>query len=513
MKRFFSIVWILLSAICGFAQNLADKCGENGDEANPLVVAVYNFIPDAAAKAANLRELLKAPAGFVETLEADRTLRVLDSRTPVLLFDTTLELPEIGEQFDPVPAESGARVYFAGKISKSSDGFLLTVDLKNAKTGALVSEQKFPFADAAQAEQTGRAAANAFRPALAAQKFAARSQRDTDANTAIRPIISLYLDKQRVKPNETAKVKVTLTDCDGKPLGNRKIETTVSTDFSPPISKTTTPATDILGSISDTAGASRPTVLRYTVVYRYKDLNGDEQAVSDSQPLIVGSVKGYWLLYVKFEYNLNSYRKILDEPTPWNLYGRERNTAAGALNIILKAETNEYGTTAGEGDVISYDGFVFRSIAGDTTIGASGIVQRSSKQSLQIDREGIEAFLAGFNIDTENKKFSGNIASLPLKGFWRQQQINCFSHVAPCRLDSFDGAEESNIAYELGGIGCEAELTPAMMSSGVFECKSREFKDLTDKTRTTSSLGTKSLKIEAALRSLEDTYLEIKKKK
>ncbi|MET0753488.1 MAG: hypothetical protein ABWZ66_08950 [Pyrinomonadaceae bacterium] len=512
MKRLFSIVWILLSAIAVFAQNSADKCIENGDEANPLVVAVYNFIPDAAAKGANLRELLKAPASFVETLEADRTLRVLDSRTPVLLWDTTLELPEIGERFAPVPAESGARVYFAGKISKTGDGFLLTIDLKNAKTGALVSEQKFPFNDDAQAEQTGRAAANAFRPALAAQKLVARSQRDANANTAIRPIISLYLDKQRVKPNETAKVKITLTDCDGKPLGNRKIETTVSTDFNPPISKTTAPTTDALGSLSDTASASRPTVLRYTVVYRYKDLNGNEQAVSDSQPLIVGSVKGYWLLYVKFEYNLNVYNKILDEPTPWNLYGRSRDITSGSLNIILKAETDEYGTTGRADGVISYDGFIFRSIKGDTTIAESGIVERNSTQSLNTEAEGIEMFEAGFQIDTENKTFSGGIASLPLKGFRHQQQITCFGPGA-CGNKTFDGVQESDIAHELGGIACEAALTPAMMSSGVFECALRESEDLTNKTKSQSTLGNKSLKIQVALRSLEDTYLEIKKKK
>lgn len=512
MKRLSSVVWILLSAIAVFAQNPVDKCSENGDEANPLIVVVYNFVPDATAKGANLRELLKAPASFVETLETDQTLRVLDSRTPVLLWDTTLELPEIVERFDPVPAESGAKVYFVGKISKSSDGFLLTVDLKNAKTDALISEQKFPFAGDAQAEQIGRAAANAFRPALAAQKLASRSQRDTDANTAIRPIISLYLDKQRVKPNEMAKVKVTLTDCDGKPLGNRKIETTISTDFKPPISRTTTPTTDILGSINDTAGASRPTVLRYTVVYRYKDLNGNEQAVSDSQPLIVGSVKGYWLLYVKFEYKLNAYNKILDEPAPWNLYGRNRDITSGALNIILKAETDEYGTTGRADGVISYDGYIFRSIKGDTTIAESGIVERNSMQSLNTEAEGIEMFEAGFQIDTENKTFSGGIASLPLKGFRHQQQITCFGPGA-CGNKTFDGVQESDIAHELGGIGCQATLTPAMMSSGVFTCSSKESEDLTNKTKSESRLGNKSLKIEVALRSLEDTYLEIKKKK
>jgi len=510
MKKLFSIFLILFSATVVFSQNPADKCSENGDEANPLVVGVYNFIPDAAARSANLRELLKAPASFVETLEADQSLKVLDSRIPVLLSDTTLELPEIGERFDPVPAQSGARVYFVGKISKTNDGFLLTVTLKNAKTDAILNEQKFPFAEVTQAEQNGRAAANAFRPVLAAQKLAAKSQRDTDANTAIRPVISLNLDKQRVKPNEMANVKVTLTDCDGKPLGNRKIETTVSTDFKPPISKSTTPTTDALGSFSDTAGASRPTVLRYTVVYRYKDLNGNEQAVSDSQPLIVGSVKGYWLLYVKFEYRLNSYSKILDEPTPWNLYGRTRDLTAGALNIILKAETNEYGTTAETNGVISADGFIFRSIRGDTTIAASGIVQRDSNQSLNTESD--EMVEAGFQIDTENKKFSASIASLALKGTRHQQQITCFGPGA-CGNITFDNVQESDIAHELGGIGCEAALTPAMLSGGVFECKLKESEDLTSKNAHESTLGNKSLKIEIALRSLEDTYLEIKKKK
>lgn len=342
-------------------------------------------------------------------------------------------------------------------------------------------------------------------------EFSSRSKRDTEENVAINPRLDLVLDKERVKPNETAKVKINLVDCGGKPLANRLVNVTVKIDFNPPVSLSNDLKTDQLGAINDSAGASRPTVLRYTAVYKYKDLNGNEQTIGASQPLIVGSLKGYWLLYVKYEYYFNLYSKRFGIPTPWSIYGRNRDITSGSLNIILKAKTNEYGTTSQIEDIVAYDGFIYRSIAGDTTIGESGIVNRSSNQSLNTTAEGIEMFEAGFQINTEDKTFSGNIASLPLKGVGHQEQITCFGP-GKCPDKTFNGVQESDIAHELGGIGCQSELTQAMLSSGVYKCTFQESNDLTGKTPTESTLGTKSLKIEIALRSLEDTYLTVRKK-
>jgi hypothetical protein len=510
MKKLCLIFILTFFSVAIFAQKPAEGCGENSaDDRNPLVVAVYNFVPDSAAKTANLREILKSSDSFTQTLEADQSLRVLDNRIQVMPAELGLDVPEITDTLNPPPAASGASYYFTGKIGKTNDGFLLTVDLKNAKDNTLVNEQKIPFASDSQATQTGASAAAAMQKILATLALAERKKRDTGDNVAISPRLNLVLDKEKVKPNEIAKVKINLVDCDGKPLPDRTVNVTVKTDFSPPVSLSNDLKTDALGSISDSAGASRPTVLRYTAVYKYKDLNGSEQTVSASQPLIVGSVKGYWLLYVEFYYNINLYNKILDEPTPWNLYGRYRDITGGSLNIILKAETNEYGTVGKE--VISYDGYIFRSHKGDTTISESGIVQRSNSQTLNTTDDGIASFESGFQIDLENKIFSGSIASLPLKGFWRQQQITCFGPGA-CGNKTFDGVEESNIAHELGGIGCQADLTPAMLSGGVFKCSFKESEDLTRKNSHESTLGMKSLEIKVALRSLEDTYLTIKKK-
>lgn len=510
MKKLSLIIFFAVFSLNVFAQKSADKCSENnGDERNPLIVAVYNFVPDDAVKAANLRELLKSSDSFTQTLEADQSLRVLDNRVQVMPEELGVDLPQITDALNPPPVNSGAAYYFTGKISKESGGFLLTVALKNSKNSTLINEQKFPFASETQAEQTGKSAAAAMQTILKGLAFSSRTKRDTDENVAINPHIDLVLDKERIKPNETAKVKINLVDCDGKPLANRLVNVTVKTDFNPPVSLSNDLKTDQLGAISDTAGASRPTVLRYTAIYKYKDLNGNEQTIGASQPLIVGSVKGYWLLYVEFYYYINSYNKILDEPTPWNLYGRNRDITSGSLNIILKADTDEYGTTGNE--VISADGFVFRSIAGDTTIAESGIVQRTSTQSINTDAEGIEMFEAGFQINMEDKIFSGSIASLPLKGVRHQQQVSCFGPGA-CGDKTFNGVQESDIAHELGGIGCQADLTAAMLSSGVFKCSSKESEDLTNKTPKESRLGTKSLEIKAALRSLDDTYLTIRKK-
>lgn len=508
-----AIIFVLaFFSISVFAQKPNDGCGEGGaDDRNPLIVAVYNFVPDAAAKSANLRELLKSSSGFTQTLEADQSLRVLDNRTQVMPAELGVELPEITDALDPLPASSGASYYFKGQIAKTSDGFLLTVDLKNAKDDTQISRQKISFANESQAEQTGATIAAMMKKNLSALALARRGRRDTENNVAVKPTLNLVLDKEKVKPNETAKVQINLVDCDGKPLSNRTVNVTVQTDFKPPVSLSNDLKTDALGVINDAAGASRPTVLRYTATYKYKDLNGDEQIVGASQPLIVGSVKGYWLLYVKYEYYLNLYSKRFGIPTPWSIYGRNRDITSGSLNIILKAETNEYGTSSRIEDIISYDGFIYRSIAGDTTIGESGIVNRSSNQSLNTTVEGIEMFEAGFQINTEDKTFSGNIASLPLKGLRHQEQVTCFGP-GKCGDKTFNGVQESDIAHELGGIGCQAELTPAMLSSGVYKCTVRESEDLTNKTPTESTLGTKSLRIDVALRSLDDTYLTIRKK-
>lgn len=510
MKNLFLLLVLACFSITAFAHDANDGCIENGNiDRNPLIVAVYNFVPDAAVKSANLRELLKSSSGFTQTLEANQSLRVLDNRTQVMPAELGVELPHINDTLNPLPSVSGASHYFTGNISKTNDGFLLTVDLKNAKDNTLVGEQKIPFANEAQAEQTGVSIAVAMQKILAALALAQRGKRDTGDNIAIKPTLNLAFDKEKIKPNETAKVQIDLVDCDGKPLPNRLVNVTVQTDFKPPISLSNDLKTDQLGFIHDAAGASRPTVLRYTATYKYKDLNGNEQTVGASQPLIVGSLKGYWLLYVEFYYNLNFYNKVLDEPTPWNLYGRVRDITGGSLNIILRADTDENGTNGNE--VISADGYIFRSIAGDTTIAESGIVQRNSMQSFNTSAEGFEMFESGFQINFQDKIFSGNIASLPLKGFRHQQQITCFGPGA-CGNKTFDGVQESDIAYELGGIGCQAELTAAMLSSGVFKCSSNESKDLTSKNAHESKLGTKSLEVKVALRSLDDTYLTIKKK-
>lgn len=510
MKNLFLLLVLACFSITAFANEENDGCLENGKvDRNPLIVAVYNFMPDATVKSANLRELLKSSSAFTQTLEANQSLRVLDNRTQVMPAEFGVDLPDINETLNPLPSVSGASFYFTGKISKTNDGFLLTVDLKNSKDNTLVDEQKIPFADETQAEPTGVSIAVTMQKILATLALAQRGKREAGDNIAIKPTLNIIFDKEKVKPNETAKVQINLIDCDGKPLPNRSVNITVQTEFKPTITLSNDLKTDQLGVIHDAAGASRPTVLRYTAIYKYKDLNGIEQTVGASQPLIVGSLKGYWLLYVEFYYNLNVYNKILDEPTPWNLYGRVRDITGGSLNIILKADTDENGTNGHE--VISADGYIFRSIAGETTIAESGIVQRNSMQSFNTTADGLEMFESGFQINLEDRIFSGNIASLPLKGFRHQQQITCFGPGA-CGNKTFNGVQESDIAHELGGIGCQSELTAAMQSSGVFKCSSNESEDLTNKNAHESRLGTKSLEIKVALRSLDDTYLTIKKK-
>lgn len=468
MQRILTIGLFIVTAISAiFAQTPSD-CNSNQDD---NIAAVYNFVPENALQS-DFRRLSKTEKSFINALRQTPDIFVEDHTTQILSEEMMPELPPISNQIVPPPAESGANFYFNGKIAKTNDGFLLTVDLKKSADNSLLNEVGISF-DAGGAEAAGTTAAAQMLSFLATQTQASRANRTT-SNFLIKPKIIFQVDKLRIKPNEPYPAKILLTDCDGMPLKNRQfeIQTNLSQSGTVLDEHLVTRTTDDKGIYSGPYISKVPGILTSIVRLKYTDLHGKPQEAADSVSIVVSGGEGdLWQMSVSWQYSerdrflnkdLQSHRTAIGS----TLIGRKGN-----LLFLFKVPTSPEGAVF-TNEIKSFNGFgdaAFRSseINLDNEIHkiyASGMLDQNA--------DSIQNMQAGFSIDPGNKNFQFSVSNIPFRG--QRESLGC-SERNGCRTTHNEYVVSTDGADKLSG---EIPITPEMIRSGVYTFNFRETKQL-----------------------------------
>lgn len=296
------------------------------------------------------------------------------------------------------------------------------------------------------------------------------------------PIITVTIDKKRVKPNERANVKITLTDCAGKPLDNRKVSTRII--FGEPVSGKQTPnnpekdsTTDKSGVITDSVSSIKKIALSYVAMYEYADAAGNKQVAIDSEPLIVGDIfndigdkgKGVkmWLMDVSYEYQGYFRKEKADE-----ILGMQteslRTTSSGSLIILLKALISPDGTIIPvDGESSQINGFATFSASGENNYKDCDMHSNVYKATLDTENSS-----GSFNYETSSHMFTAQ-AYPEFKGIDKK--------VGYCPTTTISEERTGGAAtFGAGGLVCELNLKDGAPLDGMFKCHFARFEDLTE---------------------------------
>src|SRR5207247_10136857 len=105
----------------------------------------------------------------------------------------------------------------------------------------------------------------------------------------IDPRIDLIIDKLVLKPNEVAKVKDVLSDCDGLRLKHRTIEAQLQLTRGGAVvdADTLVRVSDDNGERNGDIGALKSGVINYIVRFKYKNMMGQDREVTDAKTIAV----------------------------------------------------------------------------------------------------------------------------------------------------------------------------------------------------------------------------------
>jgi hypothetical protein len=158
-------------------------------------------------------------------------------------------------------------------VTGSQDSYIFTLILETSPTREVVKSVEFQFTSTVQsANEAGQQAAMELMPLLQTIREFEVNKRNSDVNVAILDLwtqdtpdaITIKPEKTLVDTSETINVAITMLDCDGVPLGNRKIifkDGTMSWDDSTKtIDFTGTRGGEIIPSIATTDGSGKVTV-------------------------------------------------------------------------------------------------------------------------------------------------------------------------------------------------------------------------------------------------------------
>jgi hypothetical protein len=445
-------------------------------------VAVYNFVPEPQLQSGGeFRPLLKTETGFLNALRQSTEFEITDFTTPILDPELMPEPPRITESLEPAPAQTPVLYFFVGEIKKGKAGFLLTVQLKKADSGALLHEAQTPFNDAAGAEAAGTANATEMLTFLASQIQGTRGSRESGEH-AIDPHIDLIIEKLQLKPEEVSKVKVVLTDCDGLRLKHRTIEAQLQLTRGGAVvdADTLERVTDEKGERNGDIGAHHPGVINYLVRFNYKDLLGVPREVTDARTIVIsGGEADLWQMRADInEEDIHLYRH--DDPVSHRLNGeRYVLRKKASMVFVFKAPTDAEGSVF-PNTPSSFNGFGQASLYRRANMYQDEVEFRFAEGLLD-QKESADDLKPSFSIDPANNEFQAGLQHIVFRG---TQQI--LSYARP----SFTLKKQSIDWDEQTGASGSAPITPGMKRNGIYTFSKVERTPFTDQFTTGYTLKT-----------------------
>ncbi len=244
-----SAIFVLLSA-ASFAQ-ACDNCS------HPRV-ALYDCFVDVPRPADDPASIIAWQTLFWPSVAARGHMHTNDpTKNCIVWFDggmvNALDLQngklKFGPEYSNLPAAgplNSSDYLFTSKVQSRGDNYLFTLVLETAESREVVKTVEIEFsANVESADNAGKRAAMQMMPLFETIRKFEVDKRNNDINVAIRDLwsknspddITVKPQKGVIKTGETVDVDITMIDCDGVPLANRKIifvDTTVQTGKNTP---------------------------------------------------------------------------------------------------------------------------------------------------------------------------------------------------------------------------------------------------------------------------------------
>jgi hypothetical protein len=512
MKKFILVFWIFILSLSALGQDDKQPCPSDGAK-KPIKVAIYDIVTnkEAAAKV-NALTVQKIEQVFSDTLKSEPNIQILDFRTPI--FQRNLGLDTFPQESDlkPDPKTAEAVYIVFGTIELTSwdpDKMpRLNLTIRNLETGEDLGTKGLMFEPTVPKQVESAGSGDAKILLWEVKKSRTRTTGVGGQQfSAINPTLAVTIDKERVKPNERANVKVTLTDCNGKPLDNRKVFTRITSADEPPTVSEKDLTTNQLGAFTDSLSANKNAVLSYLAMYEYVDPNGNRQTVLDSKPLIVGGgAPGMWMMNLNF-----TYRSFAKQEKPDEILGLQtgstRYSSTGFLTVFFKPQILDDGTimASTEEGYKQFSGFVAHSYYGENNAKDCGSHSGDYSATLDSSLEGKENFMAFFEFYPSEKLFKAGIGSLQVKGTEKE--------LAGCPSERRTIEKTFNVApYVIGEIECSVNLPGGMPQGGAFKCNYYNKKDLTGTEGKTQWSGYAVTRVDATVQPLDPPSLKITRK-
>ena len=405
---------------------------------------------------------MKSETTFIDVLRSSASFSVSDYTTKILPPEIMPDPPRITGELTPPPTQTPILYFFTGDIKKTGDSFLLTVHLKKPDTGAVLKTVQTPFVNEAGADAAGAANATEMLGFIASQTQETRGMRES-GDHAIDPRIDLIIDKLVLKPNEVAKVKVVLSDCDGLRLKHRTIEAQLQLTRGGAVvdADTLVRVTDDNGERNGDIGALKSGVINYIVRFKYKNMMGQDREVTGAKTIAVidGGEGDLWQMRIDIVDEVHSLYLKRDYQTGRFLSGRTVLRKKSSMVFLYKLKTDPQGDVITDAEPKSFNGFgqaslYSRSIDwGDsaTMIFAQGLLDHNTP---------LEEIQPSFHVDPANHQFSAGLQTALFRG--TQKIIGFVRHPYKETTRNADWDERT-------GANGGTPITPEMTKSGIYK--------------------------------------------
>lgn len=472
---FFGLIFLANSRAA--AQNLA-LC-----QPPEISAAVYNFVPEKDLQTGDFCPLMKSETAFVLKLRDAESFDISDYTTQILPAEIAPETPPISGELAPLPTQIPDPYFFVGQITKTANGFLLSVQLKKSSDSSLLNEVKTSFAVAANAETAGNQSATAMLAFFQTLAQKAHINRDS-SDYAMDPHIDLTINKLFLKPNETSPVKIVLTDCDGVRLKNRTIEAflqlkhgdaTVQQD-------TLVRVTDENGERNGAIGAKAPGVITYIAKFKYKDMMGVPHERTDTKTIVVSGGEAHlWQMRADIQTETSTLYFSTDKQSGKWSGRRYLIRKKASMVFVFKADDTDPSGEVATDEIKNFNGY------GEVYLRDKAINAQESAElhvasgKLDQSQTAAASLQAGFSISPTNHEFQVSLNNVEFGGA---------EELFAVRSNPYNYVHKTGIEYREGmGGGGSAPITTQMTKSGVYTFRKFERKLINDPEKSALSQG------------------------
>ncbi len=352
MKKVLLLTLIGVSIFC--RNSLAQTC----KECKERVIIVYDNdvkIPVPAYAAMSVNEQLKAyrewtnlyyiAGGIRNCVRSDATadcFHRLDAAffTEPDSINTTIKSGIGHPNIPPATGSVASGNYIIyGVVTGDGSNYNLQLKLETARSRELVKEFNIPFAAGFDPITTGYNAASGFAPLYTTCLDFEKRKRDGGKPFAIKPTMKVIPEKAKLKPGESTKIEITLTDCDGVPLKNRTIEIMADAGSF----NASTLDTDESGKCSAkyTAGSKQGTVqVDGRLTYRHPTQNPETTYDCGSPAYIEVGKTPDWLVEGEYRFEEKvSFEQTLGDAMPVKINSETVKRHRGDISAVLEMKS------------------------------------------------------------------------------------------------------------------------------------------------------------------------------